>query len=176
MLGTQTHVYFFYFLNRLAYLFARLGKKIVPSIRCSNENAGSAADYLCLAFYTLEGKILDLLFAVLSDVSVEETAPKPKVRIIYLPCIYATKVLIPAGDGSGPLCQVLEGLLAPQAPLESTQVDASRMHTPHISRHILSHCSWSVPNRTENRGTSQVTPWQRRGKTQSCLHEHIMDI
>lgn len=44
-----------------------------------------------------------LLLAVLSEISVKETAPKNKMRIIYLPCTSATKAVILAGDDSGPV-------------------------------------------------------------------------
>lgn len=52
---------------------------------------------------------MDLLFAALLEISVKETAPKNKIRIIYLPCVSAPEALILAGDGSVPLCQALEG-------------------------------------------------------------------
>lgn len=63
---------------------------IIPSIHSSNESSVSASHDLSLAFYTLEWKIVDLLFAVLSEISVKETGPKNKRRIIYLLCICST--------------------------------------------------------------------------------------
>lgn len=136
-----------FFLNKLdnlrAYLFARLGKKIIPSIHCSNESSGSGTDYLCLTFYTLEGKILYLLFAVLWEISVKERAPKTKVRIVCLSCIYTTKVLILAGDGFGPLSSPEKFVDSTGFP-EHTWVGASQMHTTHISGHVFSQCSRSI--------------------------------